>query len=328
MGQNSSGQRNSNRKNYSKGGRPLRDDRKGSKTVRDDRFGNKSVFDNKKTSRPTGEDRMDKNPIRNDNQIKSNKQARYENDENHSIDSLVIGRNPVRELLKSEREIDKLYVAEDVSGGSTGEILRLARENRVVISRVNRHKLDNMAPGSSHQGFIARTPSYEYSTIDDMFDLAKERDEDPLIVILDGITDPHNLGAIIRSAECTGAHGVIVPKHRASGATPTVVKASAGAIEYVPLCKVANLNNAIKELKEKGVWLAAADMSGENYTKQNLKGPLGIVIGGEGKGVSRLIKENCDFKVSMPLKGKIESLNASVAAAVLLYEVVRQRDSK
>lgn len=236
---------------------------------------------------------------------------------------IIAGRNPVIEALKAGREMEKVVVA-DGSEGSISKIIGMAKEKGIVVQFRDRAFLDKLA--KNHQGVLAFVSAYEYSELDDIFKKAEEAGEDPFIMILDDLEDPHNLGAIMRTCECAGAHGVIVPKRRSAGLTETVVKASAGAIEYVPCVRVTNIAQTIDELKERGVWIAACDMGGNEYYRQNMTGSIGIVIGSEGKGISRLVKEKCDFTVSMPMVGKITSLNASNAAAVIMYEVRRQRD--
>ncbi len=240
----------------------------------------------------------------------------------------IEGRNPVFEALKAGRRIDKLFIQRDLNDGSLVKIRAIAREKGIVISEAAKQKLDSMSHTGSHQGVIAYTAMHEYCEIDDMLNLAKEHGEDPFIIIADEISDPHNLGSIIRTADAAGVHGVIIPKRRAVGLSAIVAKASAGALEYVPVAKVGNINAAIEELKKKGLWVAGAAMEGESvYGRVDLKGPLAIVIGSEGNGISQLVKKNCDFLVSIPMKGKINSLNASVAAAVLMLEAARQRGS-
>lgn len=238
----------------------------------------------------------------------------------------IEGRNPVIEALKSGRDIEKIFIAKGTKEGSINKIMGMAKERKIVMQQVDRAKLDSMAGTNSHQGVIAISSAYSYKSVDDILQLAKDRDEDPFIIILDEIEDPHNLGAIMRTAECVGAHGIIIPKRRSVGLTPTVSKTSAGAIEYVPVARVTNINNTIEELKGKNIWIYGAHMEGEYYHQQNLEGPIAIVIGSEGKGISRLVKEKCDFLIKIPMKGKVSSLNASVATSILAYEVLRQRE--
>lgn len=240
--------------------------------------------------------------------------------------AVIEGRNPVLEALRNNREIEKLMVNKDSKEGSIKKIIAMAKDVGIIIQKVDRHKLDEISQSHNHQGVVAITSEYKYFELDELISQTQNKDEDPFFIILDGITDPHNLGSIIRTADAVGAHGVIIPKRRSANITPIVNKASAGAVEYVPVCKVTNIVNTIKTLKEKGLWIAAADMGGESFYKQNLKGPLALVIGSEGEGISRLVKKNCDFTVSMPMSGNISSLNASVAGGIILYEVYRQRN--
>ena len=241
-------------------------------------------------------------------------------------EGLIEGRNALSEALKSGRAIDKLYVAEGSTDRALARLAALVKEAGAVVVPTDRRKLDQMSPTGAHQGVIAAVAAHEYASVDDILDLAARRGEAPLIVICDELSDPHNLGAIIRTAECAGAHGVIIPKRRSVGLTAVVAKTSAGAVEYLPVARVANVVNTIRELKEKGVWVygTAADADSELY-RTELTGPAAIVIGNEGEGMSRLVRESCDVLVSIPMKGKISSLNASAAAAVMLYEALRQR---
>lgn len=239
-------------------------------------------------------------------------------------ENVIVGRNPVREALKSGREIDKLMVSSE--DGSMKKILALAGERRIPVMKVEKSAVERVASGQIHQGVAAFVSAYEYAELEDIFSLAEKRGEDPFIIILDNLEDPHNLGAIMRTAECAGAHGIIIPKRRACGLTDVVAKASAGAVEYMPCVKVTNIAQTIDALKEKGIWVVACDMGGQEYYKADLKGKIAVVIGSEGFGISRLVKEKCDFVVSMPMVGRINSLNASNAAAVILYEVRKQRD--
>ncbi|EGT2202468.1 23S rRNA (guanosine(2251)-2'-O)-methyltransferase RlmB [Clostridioides difficile] len=240
----------------------------------------------------------------------------------------IEGRNPVIEAIKSDREIDKILIANSAKEGSIKKIIGMAKDKNIIIQYVDKHKLDEVSTSHSHQGVIAYASEHKYYELDELIDLAKNKDEAPFFIILDEITDPHNLGSIIRTADAVGAHGVIIPKRRSVHITPVVAKASAGAVEYMPVCKVTNIVNTIKRLKEEGLWIAAADMDGETFYKQNLTGPLGVVIGSEGFGISRLVKQNCDFIVKMPMIGNVTSLNASVAGGILLYEIFRQRLGK
>ncbi|MEG0371029.1 MAG: 23S rRNA (guanosine(2251)-2'-O)-methyltransferase RlmB, partial [Clostridium sp.] len=226
---------------------------------------------------------------------------------------------------KSERTIEKLYIAKGDVEGSIKVIISKARDKGIVIQEMDKKGLDSMSVTKSHQGVIARVSPFEYSQIEDILLVAKQREEDPFIIILDEIEDPHNFGSIIRTANACGAHGIIIPKRRSALVTQTVLKVSAGAAEGMKIAKVTNLNQTIKELKNKGLWIIGTDMDGEACYKANLKGPVGLVIGSEGKGIGRLIKESCDIVVKIPMKGTINSLNASVAGGIIMYEIVRQR---
>lgn len=235
------------------------------------------------------------------------------------------GRNTVLEAFRSGKTIDRLFVLEGSQDGPIQSILRQARKTDCVISFVKKERLDQLSATGKHQGVIAYAAAYEYAEVDDILNLAREKNEPPFVIILDCIEDPHNLGAIIRTAHQAGAHGIIIPKRRAVGLTATVAKVSAGAINYLPVAKVTNLAAVIDKLKQEGLWLVCADMDGELMYKLDLKGPIGVVIGSEGEGVSRLVKEKCDFVARIPMFGKVDSLNASVAAGIMAYEIVRQR---
>lgn len=237
----------------------------------------------------------------------------------------IEGRNAVTEAFRSGKTIDKLYVLDGCHDGAVNTIKTLARKQDTIVNYVNKERLDQMSATGKHQGVIAQAAAYDYAEVADILQAAKDKNEPPFIFLLDEIEDPHNLGAIIRTANLCGAHGVIIPKRRAAGLTATVVKASAGAINYTPVAKVTNIAKTIEELKEEGIWFVCADMDGEVMYRHNLTGPIGLVIGNEGNGVSRLVKEKCDYIASIPMKGDIDSLNASVAAGVLAYEIVRQR---
>lgn len=237
----------------------------------------------------------------------------------------IEGRNAVLEAFRSGKTIDKLFVLDGCQDGPIKSITREARKHDTIVNYVTKERLDQLSEMKKHQGVIAFAAAYEYAEVEDILQLAEEKGEPPFIILLDNIEDPHNLGAIIRTANLAGAHGVIIPKRRAVGLTATVAKTSAGAINYTPVAKVTNLSNTIKELKDKGLWFVCADMGGTNMYQLDLKGPIGLVIGSEGEGVSKLVRENCDFIASIPMKGDIDSLNASVAAGVLAYEIVRQR---
>lgn len=237
----------------------------------------------------------------------------------------IEGRNEVIEAFRSGKTIDKLYVLDGCKDGPVMTIIREAKKTDTIIRYVDREILDRLSKTGHHQGVVANAAAYDYAEVEDILNAAREKGEPPFVFILDGIEDPHNLGAIIRTANLAGAHGVIIPKRRAVGLTATVAKTSAGALNYTPVAKVTNLSATIEELKKEGLWFVCADMGGETMYNLNLTGPIGLVIGNEGEGVSRLVKEKCDYVASIPMKGNIDSLNASVAAGVLAYEIVRQR---
>ncbi|MCC2125318.1 23S rRNA (guanosine(2251)-2'-O)-methyltransferase RlmB [Hominiventricola filiformis] len=237
----------------------------------------------------------------------------------------IEGRNAVMEAFRSGKTIDKLFVLKNCQDGPVNSILREARKHDVIVSFVAKERLDQMSKTGKHQGVIASAAAYEYAEVEDILNLAREKGEPPFIFLLDNIEDPHNLGAIIRTANLAGAHGVIIPKRHAVGLTTTVAKTSAGALNYTPVAKVTNLGATMEELKKEGLWFVCADMGGTTMYDLNLTGPIGLVIGNEGEGVGRLVKEKCDYVASIPMKGDIDSLNASVAAGVLAYEIVRQR---
>ncbi len=240
-------------------------------------------------------------------------------------ETVVIGRNAVKELLSGGRDVDKLYITSGEREGSINQLLGIASDRGIPITECDRSKLDSIAKGGRHQGIIAIAAERNYSTIDEILAYASERGEAPFVVVCDGVEDPHNLGAIIRSAECAGAHGIIIPKRRAVGLTATVAKSSAGALEHMRVAKVTNLPTAIDDLKERGLWIYAADMDGSTYYKTDMKGATALVLGSEGFGISRLVKEKCDFVVSIPLYGQVNSMNVSCAAAVLFAEIAKQR---
>ena len=247
------------------------------------------------------------------------KQEKYQNDE------LLIGRNPIAEALASGRSVIKIMIAKGTTSGPAVEIAAKAKKAGIPVQEVERKKLDYMTSGAAHQGVAALCAVKDYSSVEDILALADERQEAPFIIILDEIEDPHNLGAIIRSAECAGAHGVIVKKRHAAGLTYTAYKAAAGALEYLPVARVTNIADTIDALKERNIWIYGADMNGEDYLETDFRGGVALVIGNEGKGISRLVREKCDVIVSLPLKGRINSLNASVAAGILMYKVAEQR---
>ena len=237
----------------------------------------------------------------------------------------IEGRNAVLEAFRSGKTIDKLFVLDGCQDGPVRSILREAKKHDPIVNYVAKERLEQLSETGKHQGVIAISAAYEYAEVEDILKNAEEKGEPPFIFILDGIEDPHNLGAIIRTANLAGAHGIIIPKRRAVGLTPTVARTSAGAINYTPVAKVTNLTNTIRDLKEQGMWFVCADMDGTSMYDLNLTGPIGLVIGNEGEGVSKLVRENCDFVASIPMNGDIDSLNASVATGVLAYEIVRQR---
>ena len=237
----------------------------------------------------------------------------------------IEGRNPVLEAFRSGKTIDRVFILDGSQDGPIKSILREAKKGDTIISFVKKERLDQMSETGKHQGVMAYAAAYEYALVEDILAIAKEKNEPPFIIVLDNIEDPHNLGAMIRTANQVGAHGIIIPKRRAVGLTATVAKVSAGAINYTPVAKVTNLSATIEELKKEGLWFVCADMEGELMYNINLKGPIGVVIGSEGEGVSRLVKEKCDYSAQIPMKGNIDSLNASVAMGVLSYEIVRQR---
>ena len=244
------------------------------------------------------------------------------------VSNAIYGRNAVKELLSSERDIEKLFIQRGEHEGSIKVIIANARERKIPIIEVDKSKLDIMCGQSNHQGVVAVASEAEYSSIDEILDYAKEKGERPFVIVLDGVEDPHNLGAIIRSAECAGAHGVIIPKRRAVGLTATVAKSSAGALSHMKVARVTNMASTIDELKEKGLWIFLADMGGDEFYNADMTCPTALVLGSEGFGASRLVKEKCDFTVSIPLYGKVNSMNVSCAAAVLMTEIARQRNIK
>ena len=253
-------------------------------------------------------------------------ELRVNNTDKQSLSDQIEGRNSVLELLESDRDINKILIAKGEKHGSINKIITIAKQRKIVIAEVERQKLNAISETNNHQGVIAIVPPFNYSSVEDILESAKQKNEDPFILILDGIEDPHNLGSIIRTAETAGIHGVIIPKRRAASVNATVSKSSAGAVEHVKIARVNNINETIKYLKEEGLWICGTDGDAKDYYyNQNLNGALAIVIGSEGFGMSRLVKENCDFLVKIPMKGKITSLNASVSAGIVVYEVVKQR---
>ena len=241
-------------------------------------------------------------------------------------EDILLGRNAVREAIKSGRSINRILIAEGSHGGSISEIINLAKERHLVLQSISTDKLDTLCGGQRHQGIAAYAAPVDYVELDDILNLAKDRGEDPFLILLDELEDPHNLGAILRTADAVGAHGILIPKHRSCPLSSVVAKTSAGAVEYVPVARIGNVAQTLEGLKKQGLWVAGADMDGtENYYEANLPGPIVLVIGSEGHGVSRLTKEACDFIVKIPMRGKVNSLNASNAAAILAYEILKQR---
>ena len=287
---------------------------------------NKKQYNNKenKINKNSRNSRNNKNSKKEFNSLQE-KRNNYENEEN-SYDDIVEGRNAVLELLNSDRDINKIFVQAGEKHGSINKIIAIAKENKVVVTEVEKSKLDFMSKTNNHQGVIAIVPPFNYCEIEDILDLAEQRNEDAFILILDGVEDPHNLGSIIRTAETAGVHGIIIPKRRSVTVNSTVSKVSAGAVEHMKIARVNNINEAIRKLKENGLWIIGTDMNTNTYYyNQDLKGNIAIVIGSEGFGISRLVKENCDMLVKIPMKGKITSLNASVSAGIIIYEAVKQR---
>ena len=259
----------------------------------------------------------------------SKNKVKENNREEATFNDQVEGRNSVLELLESGKDINKLYISDGEKHGSIHKIIALAKERKVVINKVDKYKLDKMSQTENHQGVIAIVPPYEYCDVDDILEQAKSKNEKAFILILDGIEDPHNLGSIIRTAETAGVHGIIIPKRRAAAVNSTVSKVSAGAVEHIKIARVNNINETIRFLKENDVWVCGTDMDAlKYYYQESYKGPIAIVIGSEGFGMSRLVKENCDFLVKIPMKGKITSLNASVSAGIVMYEATKQRMQK
>lgn len=293
---------------------------------KDRKFGKKSS--NQGRNKKQFNNRFDSANVVNNEKKSSYLDYEYENikhqpQEEQLDENLLVGRNPIREAIKTGRDIEKLYVLKGELSGSAREIVAKARENKIVIQEVDKRRLDAMS--KNHQGMIAIASAYQYHDVQDILDIAKEKGEAPFIVILDGVTDPHNLGAIIRSAECAGAHGVIVPARRSAGLSASAVKASAGAVEHIMVAKVSNLANTVDLLKKNGIWIYAADMQGEDYRSIDYKGGVALIVGSEGEGVSQLLLEKSDKVVSIGLKGHIESLNVSVATGILLFEIVKNR---
>lgn len=256
---------------------------------------------------------------------RENREKRSAKNENQFADNLVIGRNAVTEHIKSSNETECVYIAKGEREGSINRIIALCSENKIIVKYVDRKKLEFMAPNGNHQGVIASVPAHSYSTVEEILQFANAKGEQPFVIICDGIEDSHNLGAIIRTAEVAGAHGVIIPKRRNVGLNYIVAKTSCGALEYMRVARVSNLSTVIEDLKKQNIWVYAADMDGTTWCKTDFSGGVALVVGGEGSGVSRLVKEHCDVVVSLPMCGKVNSLNASVAAGIVMYEIARQR---
>ena len=264
---------------------------------------------------------------RSQNRRMEDKEEKIKEDLERIFDDQIEGRNAVLELLESDKDINKIYITKGELKGSINKIIAIANEKKVIIVQKDKKQMDMMAQSENYQGVIAVVPPYEYSEVEDILELAKERNEDPFILILDGIEDTHNLGAIIRTAETAGVHGIIIPKRRATQVNSTVSKVASGALEYMKIARVNNITDTISKLKDKGVWICGTAIDADKfYYDQNLTGPLAIVIGNEGKGISDLVKRNCDFLVKIPMKGKVTSLNASVSTGIIVYEAVKQRN--
>lgn len=254
------------------------------------------------------------------------KEIRREEDAEKRFDDQIEGRNSVLELLESGKDVNKIFVARGEKHGSINKILGIAKERKIIVVEKDKKQMDEMAQEENYQGVIAIVPPFEYVEISDILEVAKERNEDPFVIVLDGIEDPHNLGSIIRTAETAGVHGIIIPKRRAASVNSTVSKVSAGAVEHIKIARVTNISDSIQKLKDNGLWICGTDIDAKNYYyDQDLKGPLGIVIGNEGQGMSEKVKKNCDFLVKIPMKGKVTSLNASVSTGIVVYEAVKQR---
>lgn len=318
---NGKNERNDGRPKYN--GKSERNDSKPRFGGKDEKNDSKPRFYGK-DARSDSKPRFNKKDEGNDEKPRFN--ARNErNDDKEFNENQVEGRNAMLEVLNSGRDVEKILIARGNTEGTIRRIVAMATDRGIVVQQTDRQRLDDMSQTKNHQGIIGFVSAHEYVEVEDIIKIARDKGEEPFIILLDSITDPHNLGAIIRTADASGAHGVVIPKRRSVGLTATVSKTSAGAIEYVPVAKVVNLGNTIDDLKKMGLWVACADMEGKEHFEADMKGPIALVIGSEGEGVSRLVKEKCDFTVSIPMKGKIESLNASVAAGLLMYEVVRQR---
>lgn len=271
-------------------------------------------------------DRRNNQKRRNGQDRRQNVRRKEDEQEEKRFDDQIEGRNSVLELLESGKDINKIYVTRGEKHGSINKILAIAKERKIIVVEKDKRQMDEMAQEENYQGVIAIVPPFEYVEIEDILNMAKEKNEEPFVLILDGIEDPHNLGSIIRTAETAGVHGIIIPKRRAASVNSTVNKASAGAVEHMKIARVTNISDSIEELKQAGLWICGTDISAEKYYyNQDLTGPLGIVIGNEGKGISEKVKKSCDFNVKIPMKGKVTSLNASVSTGIIVYEAVKQR---
>lgn len=271
-------------------------------------------------------DRRNNQKRRNGQDRRQNVRRKEDEQEEKRFDDQIEGRNSVLELLESGKDINKIYVTRGEKHGSINKILAIAKERKIIVVEKDKRQMDEMAQEENYQGVIAIVPPFEYVEIEDILNMAKEKNEEPFVLILDGIEDPHNLGSIIRTAETAGVHGIIIPKRRAASVNSTVNKASAGAVEHMKIARVTNISDSIEELKQAGLWICGTDISAEKYYyNQDLTGPLGIVIGNEGKGISEKVKKICDFNVKIPMKGKVSSLNASVSTGIIIYEAVKQR---
>ena len=274
-------------------------------------------------------DRRNNQKRRNGQDRRQNVRRKEDEQEEKRFDDQIEGRNSVLELLESGKDINKIYVTRGEKHGSINKILAIAKERKIIVVEKDKRQMDEMAQEENYQGVIAIVPPFEYVEIEDILNMAKEKNEEPFVLILDGIEDPHNLGSIIRTAETAGVHGIIIPKRRAASVNSTVNKASAGAVEHMKIARVTNISDSIEELKQAGLWICGTDISAEKYYyNQDLTGPLGIVIGNEGKGISEKVKKSCDFNVKIPMRGKVTSLNASVSTGIIVYEAVKQRISK
>lgn len=309
------------KENYKPDDRRKRERRQNDRREQDRRKKNSAKFKNAQLERRKSERRQDE---RRTHERRGNSETYNDNIDENSYEDIVAGRNAVLELLKSEKDINKIFIENGEKHGSIKEIIGKAKESRIVLVEVDKNKLDQMA--ENHQGVVAVVPPFNYCEVEDILNYANEKGEDPFILILDGIEDPHNLGSIIRTAETAGVHGIIIPKRRSVAVNSTVAKVSTGAISYMKIARVNNINDCIRKLKDSGIWVIGTDGEAKTlYFNQDLKGPLAIIVGSEGFGMSKLVKENADILIKIPMKGKITSLNASVSAGIVIYEAVKQR---